>query len=156
MFKPLAFTKTYAMASAALLSITIVPVLMGWFIRGKIKPEHANPLNRLLIRMYHPVVDFVLKWRKATLLVALALMVSIIWPLSRMGSEFMPPLYEGDLLYMPTTMPGVSITKAKEILQQTDRIIVASRRLNGSLGKSAGLKRPLTPRLCQCWKPRSC
>jgi Cu(I)/Ag(I) efflux system membrane protein CusA/SilA len=123
MFKPLAFTKTYAMGAAALLSITIVPVLMGWFIRGKIRPEHANPINRLLIRLYHPVVDLVLKWRLATLALALAAMLSIIWPLSRMGSEFMPPLYEGDLLYMPTTLPGLSVTKAKELLQQTDRII---------------------------------
>ncbi|HBI14966.1 MAG TPA: CusA/CzcA family heavy metal efflux RND transporter [Desulfobulbaceae bacterium] len=123
LFKPLAFTKTYAMGAAALLSITLVPVLMGWFIRGKIRPEHANPLNRLLIRLYHPVVDLVLKWRLATLALALAAMLSIIWPLSRMGSEFMPPLYEGDLLYMPTTLPGLSVTKAKELLQQTDRII---------------------------------
>ncbi|RJX35951.1 MAG: efflux RND transporter permease subunit, partial [Desulfurivibrio sp.] len=123
LFKPLAFTKTYAMGAAALLSITIVPVLMGWFIRGNIRPEHANPLNRLLIRLYHPVVDLVLKWRLATLALALAAMLSIIWPFTKMGSEFMPPLYEGDLLYMPTTLPGLSVTKAKEILQQTDRII---------------------------------
>ena len=123
MFKPLAFTKTYAMGAAALLSITIVPVLMGWFIRGRIRPEHANPINRLLIRLYHPVVDLVLKWRLATLALALAALLSIIWPLSKMGSEFMPPLDEGDLLYMPTTLPGLSVTKAKEILQQTDRII---------------------------------
>ncbi len=135
LFKPLAFTKTYAMAGAALLSITIVPVLMGWFIRGKIKPEHANPVNRFLIRVYHPVVDFVLKWRKSTLLVALALILSIAWPMSKMGSEFMPPLYEGDLLYMPTTMPGVSITKAKELLQQTDRIIASFPEVDRVFGK---------------------
>ncbi len=123
MFKPLAYTKTYSMAAAAILAITIVPVLMGWFIRGNIKPEHANPINRFLIRIYHPLVDFVLKWRKMTLLVALLAVLSIAWPLSKMGSEFMPPLYEGDLLYMPTTLPGLSVTKAKELLQQTDRII---------------------------------
>jgi Cu(I)/Ag(I) efflux system membrane protein CusA/SilA len=123
LFKPLAYTKTYAMAAAALLSITMVPVLMTWFIRGKVKPEHANPVNRFLIRCYHPVVNLVLKWRKTTLVLALAAVLSIAWPLSRMGSEFMPPLYEGDLLYMPTTLPGISITKAKELLQQTDRII---------------------------------
>jgi Cu(I)/Ag(I) efflux system membrane protein CusA/SilA len=123
MFKPLAFTKTYAMGAAALLSITLAPVLMGWFIRGKIKAESANPLNRMLIRLYHPVVDWVLRWRTLTLLLALAAMLSIAWPLSKMRSEFMPPLYEGDLLYMPTTLPGLSVTKAKEILQQTDRII---------------------------------
>ena len=114
LFKPLAFTKTYAMGAAAFLSVTLVPVLMGWFIRGKIKPEQANPLNRLLIRIYHPLVDFVLRWRMLTLLVALVAMLSIAWPLSKMGSEFMPALYEGDLLYMPTTLPGLSVTKAKE------------------------------------------
>ncbi|HSH13735.1 MAG TPA: efflux RND transporter permease subunit, partial [Desulfurivibrionaceae bacterium] len=123
LFKPLAFTKTYAMGAAALLSITIVPVLMGWFIRGKIKPEHANPVNRMLIRLYHPVVDLVLRWRKTTILLALLAILSIAWPLTKMGSEFMPPLYEGDLLYMPTTLPGLSVTKAREILQETDRII---------------------------------
>ncbi|MBB5347416.1 efflux RND transporter permease subunit [Desulfoprunum benzoelyticum] len=123
LFKPLAFTKTYAMGAAAFLSITLVPVLMGWFIRGRIRPEHANPLNRLLIRIYHPLVDLVLRWRKLTLAAAVAAMLSMAWPLSQMGSEFMPALYEGDLLYMPTTLPGLSVTKAKEILQQTDRII---------------------------------
>lgn len=135
LFKPLAFTKTYSMGAAALLSITIVPVLMGWFIRGKIKPEHANPINRLLIRIYHPIVDFVLNWRKLTLVVALLLVCSIWYPLSKMGSEFMPPLYEGDLLYMPTTMPGISITKAKELLQQTDRIIAQFPEVERTFGK---------------------
>jgi Cu(I)/Ag(I) efflux system membrane protein CusA/SilA len=105
------------------LSVTLVPVLMGWFIRGKIPDEEKNPLNRLMIRFYHPVVDFVLRWRWPVLIAALAITLSIIVPLKRMGSEFMPPLYEGDLLYMPTTLPGISITKAKELLQQTDRII---------------------------------
>ncbi len=123
MFKPLAFTKTYSMAAAAILSITLVPVLMVWLIRGGLTAEHANPLNRALIRLYHPAVDLVLKWRKTTLVVALALILSIAWPLAKMGSEFMPPLYEGDILYMPTTLPGLSVTKAKELLQQTDRII---------------------------------
>lgn len=123
MFKPLAYTKTYAMAGAAILSITIVPVLMGWFIRGKIPDEEKNPLNRLLIRMYHPVVDFVLKFRWPVLIAAVLLTASSYIPFKKMGEEFMPPLYEGDLLYMPTTLPGISITKAKELLQQTDRII---------------------------------
>ncbi|NOR10812.1 MAG: CusA/CzcA family heavy metal efflux RND transporter [Desulfovibrionaceae bacterium] len=139
LFKPLAYTKTYAMAAAALLSITLVPVLMGWFIRGKIKPEHANPVNRLLVRIYHPMVDLVLNWRKTTIVVALLLIGSISWPLSQMGSEFMPPLNEGDLLYMPTTMPGISITKAKEILQQTDRIIKSFpevKRVFGKVGRA--------------------
>ena len=115
LFKPLAYTKTYAMAAAALLSVTLVPILMGWFIRGKIKPEEQNPLNRFFIRIYHPLVDFVLKWRWPTLLVAILLMVSISWPLwfapRPLGSEFMPALQEGDLLYMPTTLPGISITR---------------------------------------------
>jgi len=135
MFKPLAFTKTYAMAAAALLSVTIVPILMGWFIRGKIKPEEANPVNRILIRVYHPVVDLVLRWRWATLLVAVGLILSIAWPLSKTGSEFMPPLYEGDLLYMPTTLPGVSITKARELLQQTDAIIARFPEVERTFGK---------------------
>ncbi|PNU21330.1 CusA/CzcA family heavy metal efflux RND transporter [Geothermobacter hydrogeniphilus] len=123
LFKPLAYTKTYAMGAAALLSVTLVPVLMGWFIRGKIPDEEKNPINRIMIRAYHPVVDFVLKWRWPVLIVALLLTFTSIYPLKKMGSEFMPPLYEGDLLYMPTTLPGISITKAKELLQQTDRII---------------------------------
>jgi Cu(I)/Ag(I) efflux system membrane protein CusA/SilA len=136
LFKPLAYTKTYSMAAAALLSITLVPVLMGWFVRGRIRPEHANPINRILIRCYHPLVDLVLHWRKTTLLVALLLIVSAYWPLHKMGSEFMPPLYEGDLLYMPTTLPGISITKARELLQQTDRIIASFPEVERVFGKA--------------------
>jgi Cu(I)/Ag(I) efflux system membrane protein CusA/SilA len=135
MFKPLAYTKTYAMAAAALLSITVVPVLMGWFIRGKIPDEEKNPLNRLLIRIYHPVVDFVLKWRWPVLIAAVLLTASSYIPFKKMGSEFMPPLYEGDLLYMPTTLPGISITKAKELLQQTDRIIAEFPEVHHVFGK---------------------
>ena len=135
MFKPLAYTKTYAMAAAALLSITVVPVLMGWFIRGKIPDENKNPLNRFLIRIYHPVVDFVLKFRWPVLIVALLLTASSYIPFKKMGSEFMPPLYEGDLLYMPTTLPGISITKAKELLQQTDRIIAEFPEVERVFGK---------------------
>ncbi len=135
MFKPLAFTKTYAMATAAIVSITLVPVLMVWFIRGRVRKETDNPINRALIGGYQPVVDFVLRWRKMTLLVALALTLSIAWPASKMGTEFMPPLYEGDLLYMPTTLPGISITKAKELLQQTDRIIATFPEVHHVFGK---------------------
>lgn len=135
MFKPLAFTKTYAMATAAIVSITLVPVLMVWFIRGRVRKETDNPINRALIGSYQPVVDFVLRWRKMTLLVALALTLSIAWPASKMGTEFMPPLYEGDLLYMPTTLPGISITKAKELLQQTDRIIATFPEVHHVFGK---------------------
>ncbi len=136
MFKPLAYTKTYAMAAAAFLSVTLVPVLMGWFIRGKIPKEEANPINRFLIRIYHPIVDFVLKWRVMVLLVAVLLTASIFVPVKKLGSEFMPPLYEGDLLYMPTTLPGISITQAKAILQQTDRIIASFPEVKHVFGKA--------------------
>jgi len=123
LFRPLAFTKTYSMAAAAILSITIVPILMGYWIRGKILPEGRNPINRFLIKTYTPVVDFVLRRNKWVIVAALALLAVTIIPFSRIGSEFMPPMYEGDLLYMPTTLPGMSITKARELLQQTDKII---------------------------------
>ena len=175
LFKPLAFTKTYSMAAAALLSITLAPVLMGWFIRGKIPSEEKNPLNRLLVWIYHPVLNFVVRWRKSVIAVAVLVVVWVffpwnqivlnhwpansgagtarpqasqaagvspgegtggetplrklaakigrLFPFQNIGSEFMPPLYEGDLLYMPTTFPGISPTKAREILQVTDRLI---------------------------------
>ncbi len=123
LFKPLAFTKTYSMAAAALLSITLVPVLMGYFIRGKILPEHRNPLNRFLIWLYHPILEFALRFKYLLLGVAVLAMAITVIPFQRLGSEFMPPLWEGDLLYMPTMLPGVSITKAREVLQQTDKII---------------------------------
>jgi Cu(I)/Ag(I) efflux system membrane protein CusA/SilA len=149
LFKPLAFTKTYSMAAAALLSITLAPVLMGLFIRGKIPSEENNPLNRLLIWLYHPAIDFVIKWRWAVVSAAALLIVWVFFPwdaavarllpdgaakeraftagkffpYQNLGSEFMPPLYEGDLLYMPTTFPGISPTKAREVLQTTDRLI---------------------------------
>lgn len=123
LFKPLAFTKTYAMGAAAFLSITLVPVLMGLLIRGKVPKEEKNPVNRWMIKLYHPVLNFVLKFKKSVLLVALLLLGLTIIPYSQLGSEFMPPLWEGDLLYMPSSFPGISVTKAKEVLQQTDKII---------------------------------
>ena len=135
LFRPLAFTKTYAMLGASLLSVTIVPVLMGYLIRGKIRPEEKNPVNRFLIWIYHPVIKLVLKAK--VLVIALAvitLSVSYI-PWKGIGSEFMPPLNEGDLLYMPTTLPGISITKAKELLQQTDRIITSFPEVHHVFGK---------------------
>lgn len=135
LFKPLAYTKTYAMAAAALLSITIVPVLMGYLIRGKIMPEERNPINRFLIWAYHPFIRFVLRFRWPTILAALVIMLATMWPASRIGSEFMPPLNEGDLLYMPTTDPGISITKAREILQQTDKIIKSFPEVDRVFGK---------------------
>ncbi len=123
LFSPLAYTKTYAMAAAAGLSITLVPVLMGIFVRGRVRPELDNPLNRWLIAGYKPVINAVLRFPKAFLAGAVILVLLTIWPLSRLGAEFMPDLDEGDLLYMPTTFPAVSIGKARELLQQTDRLI---------------------------------
>ncbi len=135
LFQPLAFTKTYSMAAAAILSITLVPVLMGYWIRGNIKPEEKNPINKFLIRIYHPVVNFVIKHWKYVIITTLVLMGLTYIPFSQLGSEFMPPLYEGDLLYMPTTLPGISITKAKEILQQTDKIIASFPEVHHVFGK---------------------
>jgi len=135
LFRPLAFTKTYAMAASAFLAITVVPVLMGFFIRGKIKPENKHPLSRILIYAYRPVIQFILKHKTATIIVALLVVVITMFPLSRLGSEFMPPLNEGDLLYMPTTLPGISVTKAKELLQQTDKIIASFPEVESVFGK---------------------
>jgi Cu(I)/Ag(I) efflux system membrane protein CusA/SilA len=123
MFGPLAFTKTYAMAISAGLGITLVPVLMGYFIRGRIPDENANPINRGLIGLYQPLLDKVLRWPKTTLGLSLALLVVTLFPLSRLGTEFMPALDEGDLLYMPSTLPSISANEAARLLQQTDRLI---------------------------------
>lgn len=123
LFSPLAFTKTYAMAASAGLAITLVPVLMGYFIRGRVLPEQKNPLNRVLIALYKPVLKLCLAYPKTVLFSALILLFAGLWPASKLGSEFMPPLDEGDLMYMPTTYAGVSIGKAREILQQTDKLI---------------------------------
>jgi Cu(I)/Ag(I) efflux system membrane protein CusA/SilA len=135
LFKPLAFTKTYSMAAAALLSITLAPVLMGYLIRGKIPPEERNPINRFLIWLYHPIIDFVIRWRWIVIGAAAAILAITYIPYSRLGSEFMPPLYEGDLLYMPTTFPGISPTKARELLQQTDAIIKSFAEVERVFGK---------------------
>jgi Cu(I)/Ag(I) efflux system membrane protein CusA/SilA len=161
LFKPLAFTKTYSMAAAALLSITLAPVLMGFFIRGKIPREENNPINRFLIWLYHPAIDFVIKWRWAVVCVAAAIIAWVFFPWNRLaakllpdgkakewafgvgkffpyqniGSEFMPPLYEGDLLYMPTTFPGISPTKAREVLQTTDKLIRRFPEVHNVFGK---------------------
>ena len=161
LFKPLAFTKTYSMAAAALLSITVAPILMGFFIRGKMIPEEKNPINRLLIWLYHPVIDWVIRWRWLVIAGALAIVAWVFFPwnwlvvnrlpegnlktmaasaskafpFQNLGSEFMPPLYEGDLLYMPTTFPGISPTKARQILQQTDQIIKTFPEVHNVFGK---------------------
>jgi copper/silver efflux system protein len=123
MFSPLAFTKTYAMAASAGLAITLVPVLMGYFIRGNILPEHKNPVNRTVVGLYRPLLNLSLRFPKTIIIVAFALMASAYYPIHKMGSEFIPPLDEGDLMYMPTTYPGISIGKARELLQQTDKLI---------------------------------
>jgi Cu(I)/Ag(I) efflux system membrane protein CusA/SilA len=161
LFKPLAFTKTYSMGAAAILSVTLAPILMGFFIRGKIPAEERNPINRILIWLYHPVIDFVIKWRWWVVFTAALLIVWVffpwnklaarflpdgpikewafragrIFPYQNIGSEFMPPLDEGDLLYMPTTFPGISPTKAREVLQVTDKIIRQFPEVNNVFGK---------------------
>jgi Cu(I)/Ag(I) efflux system membrane protein CusA/SilA len=135
MFSPLAFTKTYAMAASAVLAITLVPVLMGYFIRGKVLPERKNPLNRLLIAMYMPVLKGVLRIPKTIVLAALVVLAVGLWPLNKIGSEFIPPLDEGDLMYMPTTYPGISIGKARELLQQTDKLIATVPEVESVFGK---------------------
>tara|TARA_B110001469_G_scaffold42013_1_gene41544 strand:+ start:13815 stop:16967 length:3153 start_codon:yes stop_codon:yes gene_type:complete len=135
MFSPLAFTKTYAMAAAAVLAITLVPVLMGYFIRGNVRPEQENPVNRLLTRLYMPALKVVLDFPKSTLAVALLLFFVGIWPLDKMGSEFIPPLDEGDLMYMPTTYPGISIGQARQLLQQTDKLIYTVPEVKTVFGK---------------------
>ncbi|WP_434658968.1 efflux RND transporter permease subunit [Klebsiella sp. MISC125] len=136
MFSPLAFTKTYSMAVAAGLGITLVPVLMGYFIRGKIPDETANPLNRWLIRAYEPLLDKVLQWPKATLAAAGVLLVATLWPLAQLGSEFLPQIDEGDLLYMPSTLPGISSREAGRLLQQTDRLIKTIPEVQSVFGKA--------------------
>ncbi len=123
LFSPLAFTKTYSMAAAAGLSVTLVPVLMGYLIRGQIPSEQSNPLSRWLIRLYQPVLARVLAYPRATVAIALVLLAATAWPILRTGGEFMPPLDEGDLLYMPSALPGLSAGKAAQLLQQTDRLI---------------------------------
>ena len=135
MFSPLAFTKTYAMAASAALAITLVPVLMGYFIRGKVLPEHRNPINRLLVASYMPVLKMVLAFPKTAIFIALLALGSTYWPLQNIGSEFIPPLDEGDLMYMPTTYPSISIGNAREILQQTDKLIMTVPEVKTVFGK---------------------
>jgi len=135
LFKPLAFTSSYSMGAAAILAITLVPLLTGYFIRGRVLPEDKNPLTRALHALHAPTLAFLLRWRKVTVAVVVALLVLTIYPVSKLGSEFMPPLDEGDILYMPTTFPGISITKAKELLQQTDKILATFPEVESVFGK---------------------
>lgn len=136
LFSPLAFTKTFAMAGAAILSVTLVPVLMMLFIRGRIMPEARNPVNRLLIWLYRPIIAGVMRWKKATVAVALIILAASLYPASRLGSEFMPTLNEGTLLYMPASLPGMSITKAAELLQTQDKIIKSFPEVASVYGKA--------------------
>jgi Cu(I)/Ag(I) efflux system membrane protein CusA/SilA len=139
LFSPLAYTKTYAMGASAILAITLIPVLMGYLIRGRIPTEHKNPLNRWLVAAYRPVLARVLDWPRATLAIALAVLVLTAIPIARLGGEFLPPLFEGDLLYMPSALPGISPAKAAEILQQTDRLIATVpevKRVFGKIGRA--------------------
>ncbi|MFC0589415.1 efflux RND transporter permease subunit [Novosphingobium aquiterrae] len=136
LFAPLAFTKTYAMAGAALLSITLIPVLMGWLIRGRIPSEDSNPINRFLTRIYRPALDWVLARPKQALLIAGLVFASSLWPISQTGGEFMPQMNEGDLLYMPSALPGISTAKASMLLQQTDRLIKTVPEVESVFGKA--------------------
>lgn len=135
LFSPLAFTASYAMAASAILAITLVPVMMGYFLRGRIISEHKNPLNRALHILHAPLLKMGMQWRRFTLFLALCILAATYYPYSKLGSEFMPPLDEGDILYMPTTFPGVSITKAKELLQQTDKILSTFPEVHHVFGK---------------------
>jgi Cu(I)/Ag(I) efflux system membrane protein CusA/SilA len=161
LFSPLAFTKTYAMAFAAFLSVTLVPVLMQWLIRGRILAEDRNPLNRLFVAIYRPILHAALKARWITLALTLAALASIAIPMSRIGSEFMPALYEGELLYMPTTLPSVSITKAKVLLSQTNRLISTVpevERVFGKVGRADTATDPAPISMIETWiklKPKS-
>ncbi|MFC4764674.1 efflux RND transporter permease subunit [Dyella koreensis] len=136
LFKPLAFTKTYAMAAAAGLAVTLVPVLMGYLVRGRIRAERDNPINRGLIALYRPILEAVLRYPKTTLVLSGVLLLSALWPLSRLGSEFMPPMDEGTLLYMPTALPGLSAGKASQLLQLTDRMIKTVPEVDHVFGKA--------------------
>ncbi len=136
MFQPLAYTKTFSMAGAALLSVTLVPVLMLLFVRGRILPERKNPINRLLIWMYRPIIAGVMRWKKVTICVALLVLAITVYPLSKLGSEFMPTLNEGTLLYMPASLPGMSVTKAAETMQTQNKIIRSFPEVASVFGKA--------------------
>ena len=135
MFSPLAYTKSFAMGATAILAITLIPVLMGYFIRGRILPEAKNPANRFLVNGYRPLLQKVLQHPKKTVAVAMLVLLATLWPLNNIGSEFLPPLNEGDLMYMPTTHPGISIGKARELLQQTDKLIQTVPEVDTVFGK---------------------
>jgi Cu(I)/Ag(I) efflux system membrane protein CusA/SilA len=154
LFSPLAFTKTYAMAFASLLSITVVPILMLWLINGKIRREEDNPINRWIVKIYTAILVKALRAKWITLIIALGLLLSVFIPLTRTGSEFMPALYEGELLYMPTTLPGISITKSKEVLAQTNRLIKTIPEVEyvfGKLGRADTATDPAPISMIESW-----
>jgi Cu(I)/Ag(I) efflux system membrane protein CusA/SilA len=161
LFAPLAFTKTYAMAGAALLSITLIPVLMGWLIWGRIPSEDSNPINRFLTRIYRPALDWVLAKPKAALLIAVLVFASSLWPITQTGGEFMPQMNEGDLLYMPSALPGISTAKASMLLQQTDRLIKTVPEVESVFGKAGRADSATDPAPLEmfettiCFKPKS-
>jgi Cu(I)/Ag(I) efflux system membrane protein CusA/SilA len=136
LFSPLAYTKTFAMAGAAMLSVTLVPVLMLFFIRGRIMPEARNPVNRVLIWLYRPIIAWVMRWKRSTIVLAVATLAVSLYPASKLGSEFMPTLNEGTLFYMPTSLPGMSITKAAELLQTQNKIIKSFPEVASVIGKA--------------------
>ncbi|TAL86317.1 MAG: efflux RND transporter permease subunit [Rhodanobacter sp.] len=145
MFSPLAYTWIYSMASAAILAVTLIPVLMGYFIRGRITPEHRNPVNRLLTAAYRPVIDKVVRYPWVLLGLGIVVVLVGIWPASRLGSEFMPPLDEGDLMYMPSARPGISADKARQVLQQTDKLIMSVPEVKSAFGKMGRVQSATDP-----------
>ena len=155
LFSPLAFTKTFAMAAAAVLSVTLVPALMVVFVRGKIIPEHRNPINRFLIWIYRPVIKAVMRAKTVTILIAVGILAITVWPARQLGTEFMPNLNEGTLLYMPTTLPGLSVTKAAELLQMQDRIIRSFPKWSRSTARPAALRPRPIRRRPRCSRPSS-
>jgi Cu(I)/Ag(I) efflux system membrane protein CusA/SilA len=161
LFSPLAFTKTYVLAFASILSVTVIPILMLWLLRGKVKKSESNPVNSALLKLYRPLLRFVLTKPAITVVLTICLLGSMVYPLMKTGSEFMPALYEGELLYMPTTLPGVSITKAKEVLAQTNRLIKTIPevdRVFGKLGRADTATDPAPISMIETWiklKPKS-
>ena len=145
LFKPLAFTKTFSMAAAAIVAVTLVPVLLGFFVRGRLKPENKNPLNRLMIWMYLPLLRFSLRHKIISILIALGVLAVTLVPLGKLGSEFMPPLREGDILYMPTTVPGLSVTEARRTLQIQDELLSRFPEVKNVLGKMGRSTTPTDP-----------
>ena len=156
MFAPLAYTKTYAMVAASLLSITLVPVLIWYLVRGRIRPENANPVNRVAAAAYRPFLEIALRHPWAVTAAATLLMLATLWPASRLGTEFMPELDEGDLLYMPTTLPGLSTDAARSLLQQTDRLIKTVPEVERVFGKAGRAETATDPAPIEMFETTSC